>query len=514
MTILGKVILAEEALQTNHLTTIKTLVEAVVNEQADKGTGAGIVLSSPLALAAEQYYAQTSLQSSLGSYAGKLLVDRVMADQPTVQNSLTACLTELFRQMVGAGATIERNVVGSTPTDAHADAPNLLTSTVSNTGKPLEGIIPETMVGNFSSPTVLSVVGGLQTQSPYSPTWPDGSSANMSLVVDSVGVLVNQSFDNEAVRADTPDGWIILVGVPGTSVSITNAEVQTIERTGTPTTGYFTISHTRSDGYIQTTDPLAFGATAADVETALRNFVGFPDVAVTWDLGTKKWTINFNAVVPPGNQTALTCANNFDTGGLTVAEVSAGGASYEYKSLAILGSAATELTTLRQGLHGLNLPANGVYAVSCQMQKVGTTTGNIYLELVDGANAVINDDAGTANRITINMATLSSSAFAAQTGFFRLPKILPAVYYFQIRLNADLPIGEGVYLDDLLLSRAQQLYTGGPYAALLANVRLLQAGDRYTIANTNGLAGKYQTWFWRWFGTLLPSDPSPSIADP
>lgn len=513
LTILGKAILAHEAIQTNHLTTVKALVEAVFAEMADKGTGVGIDLSSALAKNADSYYQESALPSSIQAYAMDLLIARVTADQPTVQADLTACLTELKRQMVAAGSTIERNVVASTVTAPDTNCPTLLSSTIDGTGVPLEGIVPETMVCNYSSPTTLGVVGGLSCD-PMSPQWPDGSSCNTALSVESTGLLANQSFDLETQRADSPDEWIVFVGTPGTTVSVTNSEVQTITRSGSPTSGYFTISHTRSDGYVQTTDPLAYNADASAVEAALREFVGFADVSVTWDSGTTKWTINFNAVAPAGDQALLTTVNTFDTGSLAVAEVTAGGAAYEYKAMAILGNATVETTTVRQRLQGLGLSPNGVYAFSCQMQKVGSTTGNIYIEIVDGANAVLNNDAGTANRITVDMSTLSNSAFGAKTGFFQLPKNLPAVFYLQFRLAADIGAGTGVYIDDAILAPAQQLYTGGPYAALLANKRDLQSGDRYTIANTNGLAGKYQTWFWRWFGSLLPSASSPSIADP
>ena len=512
-TVLGKAILACDATVLSHGTTIPALLEAVYAELADSGTSAGVDLCKSLVAAQGSYAGQTALLSALRTFAQQLIIARVAADQPTVGSSLSESLDELIRQMGVSDDDVERNVVAATPADPHADAPNLIVSTLDGTGQPLEAIVPEVLIGVYSGATTLRLSGEPPVDRMHAD-WPDGSGANTSLPLQTTGLLDNPSFDLEADRPDTPDSWILHVGTPGTTVSITASEVQTIERTGTPTSGYFTISHTRSDSFVQTTDPLPFDATAGEVEAALRAFVGFSDVTVTWSDATKKWTINFNAVAPAGNQTALSCANTFDTGGLTVAEVTAGQAAPTYKALAILGTAASEVTTLRQRLHDLGLAANGVYAVSVQAKKVADTTGTLYLELVDGAGAVLDDDAGTDNQISIDLSTLSDSAFGAKTGFFRLPKTLPAVYYVQLRLSADLADTKGVYLDDLILARAQQLYTGGPFAALMANVRQLEAGDRYTITCTNGLAGKIQTWFWRWFGTLLPSDASPTIADP
>jgi hypothetical protein len=200
----------------------------------------------------------------------------------------------------------------------------------------------------------------------------------------------------------------------------------------------------------------------------------------------------------------MTTTNTFDTGTLTVAEASAGQPAYEYNSLAWVGTAATELTTIRQRGHSLGMIPKGVYAVSIQARKTPTTTGTLYLELVDGTNTVLEDDAGTANQISIDISTMSSSAFTPHTGFFRLPSVLPSVWYVQLR-STDIANTYGFYLDDFIIVAAQPLYKDGPYAALIANGRDLAAGDRYTVAVANSWAGKIQTWFYRWFGVLLPS---------
>ena len=284
---------------------------------------------------------------------------------------------------------------------------------------------------------------------------------------------------------------------------------------GNPSSGHWTITHTNNDSDVQTTTPLAYDASASDVESALGEFVGWSDVSVT--LSGAVYTVKFNAVEPAGDQALLTTANTFDAGSITVAEDTAGEDAYEYRALAVLGTAATEVTTIRQRLHNLALIPNGVYAWSLQAKKIAATTETLYIEIVDGTGAVVTDDEGNSLRSTVTIATdMSDSAFTPLSGFFHLPTDLPDIYYIQLRIAADMGAGEGFYLDDFILVAATELYTGGPYVALLVNDRDLQDGDRYTIVVANDWAGKIQSWFWRWFERLLPSvnDGSETITDP
>lgn len=515
-TILKLAITASDNAQTNHGTTIPTNIESTIDEMADLGTVEGAQIAERLASSTRSYRTVTTIPSAIKTFAQALIVDRVTSDAPQVPSSIDDCITELIRQMDAAGTpeTVEENVVSVAVTPPDANAPTLLLSVVDGLGDDCEAVVDETIVGTFINTTQMAITSGPVQNNRLVYDWPKGSGLNTSLTVQTDGLLSNQSFDTDTSVTNLPDNWIGEVVTIGTTVALTVSEIQTITKSGSPTSGWFTISHTNNNGDKQTTAPLQFDASAAEVESALANFVGWSDVSVTY--ATNVWTINFNAVTPAGDQVLLTTDENFDTGSLAVAEATAGQDSYEYRALAILGSGGTELTRLRQRGHELSFSPNTVYAVSIQAKIVTGTTGNLIIELVDGSNTVMTNDAGNNLRITIDLSTVSDSAFEAQTGFFQMPAVIPDIWYVQIRLGADLADTKGVYLDDFIITEAKRLYSDGPYAALIANHRDLADDDRYTVTVSNNWAGKIQSWFYRWFERLLPSATSgaETIADP
>jgi hypothetical protein len=488
-------------------TTVPAEGEAILAALTDLDTIDGSSLVTRLVAAMSSYRSSTSLQTALAQFARELVINRVRADAPEIPSEIDRCLDELIRQMLlGSGETVERNVVSvSVGTTPGTDAPSLVASVVDPLGDALEGAIDEDITGTWMNATTLQLRSGDAERNASSYAWPAGSGISNSLLLETQGVVDNYSFDEDDDMPNIPDNWIVAVGTPLTDVSLTDTEIQSITIAGTPTSGYWTISHTRADGYVQTTVPLAFDATAADVQTALSALVGLEDVTVT-ATGTspnQTFSVEFNAVAPAGDQAMLTTANTFDTGTIAVGQSLAGVPATTYRSLALLGDGA-KLLTLRSRVYELPLLASTVYAVSLQARKATGTTGTLIIELVDGAGTVLNDDAGTANQITIDLSTLATT-FAAQTGFFRTPDMLPEIYYLQLRLSVAINSAHAAYLDDLIVAKATQLYTGGPYAALLAGSRELDPDDRYVITVANDWAGQIQSWFYRWFGRLLPS---------
>jgi hypothetical protein len=519
-TILKLLITAADNAHTAHGTTTPTNIDAVLAEMSDVDTADTVEgISRKLASASMKYERYGTLQAAFKRFATDLVIDRVTDDAGEVIERIDACLDELIRQMESSSDDVDANVVSVTvPTTPGADSPTLIASIVDGEGKNLEGAINEDIVGVYSTATGLSVTSGQRESNKLLPTWPAQSAVAIGLSVEEEGLLTNYSFDDDDDREDTPDDWIIEVGTIDTTVNLTAVEVQTIAISGTPTSGHWTISHTRSgDSYKQTTVPLAYDATAADVEEALEALDGFSDVSVS-ETGTSPnvtHTVTFESIKPSGDQALLTTANNFDTGSILVSESTAGEAAYTHRALAFTGDGA-QLTAVRLALHSLELQPNTVYGISVQMQRDAATTGTVTIRLVDGAGSVINDDAGTANSLAVDVSTLSSSAFTAQTTWFRTPKVLPEIFYLEIKATTAITNTKVVYIDDVILAQGTQAYTGGPFVVLFANDRDLQADDRYVITVANDWGGKIQTWFWRWFGRLLPSDTggAETITDP
>jgi len=168
------------------------------------------------------------------------------------------------------------------------------------------------------------------------------------------------------------------------------------------------------------------------------------------------------------------------------------------------------------------LEPNTVYCWGAWIRKSASlATGEIQVRLIDGSNATVNDDAGTANATTIANGTLTTS-FALYTGFFRTPKVLPSTIKFNVRVSTALTSGESVFIDDLAFCEAVDLYgTGnGPWAAIFPGATNFILNDQFNVTIANDRGGEIQEWFERLFGMRslglqLPNDSggTESIAD-
>ncbi len=194
------------------------------------------------------------------------------------------------------------------------------------------------------------------------------------------------------------------------------------------------------------------------------------------------------------------------------------------KCLRFVGDGAT-LSSIAQNF-GVSSPAVGttgtsyvlkastVYAVNffARDSGAGAVAGAVQIRLLDSTNTVINDDAATANTITVTVATLTA-AFASYTGYIRTPKtIVPGTTYkLGVRVSTAITNTESIYFADLAMCEATLLYTGGPYAALFAGSTNFLIGDAFNLTIANNEAGDFQEYFQRAFdmrslGLQLPSD--------
>jgi hypothetical protein len=488
-------------------TTVPAEGEALLAALTELETVDGSALVTRFVNALAGYRSYSVLQSAIAAFARDFVINRVVADAPQVPRDINLCLDELIRQMLaGSPQTVEKNTVSaSVSTSPGTAAPTLAVSVIDNMGDYLEGVIDEQIVGTWLSNNSLQLRSGESERNTSSYLWPTGSGIYTVMAIETAGLLPNYSFDADDDQPNVPDDWLIAVGTPGTHVTLTDTEIQAIAISGTPTSGYWQITFTRTDGYVQTTTPLDYNCSAADVQAALSELVGLSDVSVTASgtVPNQTFIVEFNAVAPAGDQSLLTTSNTFDTGSISVSESAAGEPAYTYRALTFLGD-GSNLTAVQIRAHELNLAPMTTYAFSLRARKVTGTTGTLVIELVDGAGTVLTDDNGASNSVSINLSTLTTS-FAAQTGFFRTPDYMPDVYYLRLRLSTAINSGKAIYLDDFIFVRPTALYTGGPYAALFASDRELDPDDRYVITVANDWAGEIQSWFFRWFGRLLPS---------
>jgi len=471
------------------------------------------------------YRQQQGLVNYMEAYCSRLIVELVNADNEQEKKDLRTAVNELITQMIGAGSEtapdddVDASVVGAT---VAATAGNIgdLAIAVSPTradGRNLENSFAEDIVVEISSTATQSVRfrGEVAESDRYSADWPKGSGSSRTVAAGepSGGLLLNGGMDDEDDRANTPDDWILDVGVIGTTVKMTDYEAQTVIISLTPTSGYYTLTYTDVNSKAQTTVPIIYNAAGSAVQTALRNLKGLENVTVVQTGTTPNFTntITFTKMDPPGNIGLLTSSNNFDVGSIAHAETIAATAHvYRDKALEI-DSDGAELTAIKQAVA---VAAETAY-VFCGRFKVDAfpAAGVVTVDLTDGAGTVINDDQGTANSFTINPLSggdLSTSAFTAITGFFRTPTSMPTgVIYLRIRITTAISATASLFVDEVDLRAATQLYKAGPFVGVFRGQTVPISTDTWTVTVTNDRAGLFQEHWFRAFGLddlLLPSD--------
>ena len=180
------------------------------------------------------------------------------------------------------------------------------------------------------------------------------------------------------------------------------------------------------------------------------------------------------------------------------------------KALEYTGDGAT-LSAISQDLSALSLKSRTPYPVSVQVSvDVVPAAGTLVLDLYDGA-AIINDDQGTANSLTVDL-TAANTTFQRSGRSFRLPEPVPATVKFRVRLSAAISAGSSAFIDDVIFGAAMtEMYTGGPLISLIRGSVDLAKDDGFIVTVTNTREGAFQNLFQKLFQTpekTLPSHAS------
>lgn len=531
--VLGRGFYAQEVIQTALGTTIPAEIEDILTTFANIASPSVLLRDTlgdiPGAANAENFsLSQTgTVQTALES----LLVQWVDEDATLNPKTLTDALQELIDQMIANSESVNASTVAVSLTAGGSNTGNgtIVLSTKGGDGLVRENAYAETLAvtaGNAASLTVT----GQSSVSLLDTTWPQGSDGRGILPVTSAAssLLANGDMEDEDDVPNRPDDWIVSVGTIGTTILMTDVEVQTVIISGTPTGGHYLLHWTSPNGDALTTRELAYNASGSVVQAELRKFPGLEliTVATTGTSPNFTHTITFTGKGGDLNQLTSTTANL--TGGTPAiahatssagtAQVYAGG-----KSL-ILDSNGSTLDTLNQRLE--NLSPETAYAVSGQfLADVVPAAGVITIDLVDGiGGTVIQDKQGVNNAFSFNGADLTTSwqhlsDLVSGEVVFRTPSVLPEVVYFRLRISTAVSSGTSVFVDDLALAQMAELYAGGPLAKAFSGSVPFDVNDTWTITVTNDRAGELQEWFNRNFdmagkGLLLPSDTGGSETIP
>jgi hypothetical protein len=120
--------------------------------------------------------------------------------------------------------------------------------------------------------------------------------------------------------------------------------------------------------------------------------------------------------------------------------------------------------------------------------------------------------------MVVNTDTLSGSAHTCKWFSFRIPDSIVQPVYLRIHWAQPPVAGNRLFVDDLVVAQATELYPGGPFASLASGVTPTAPNDQWTITVTNSRAGEMQTYFDRFFDMssqrlLLPSSGTYVLAD-
>lgn len=193
-------------------------------------------------------------------------------------------------------------------------------------------------------------------------------------------------------------------------------------------------------------------------------------------------------------------------------------------SLKIIGNTGTALV-LKQLFAQSSVSAGSTNSLSAlaplafgvRLKASGAiTTGTITFELYNETGSTILQDAqGNNLSFTTNLSALTTSWVSYNTTFF-VGRSLPASYSIRISVTSNMSAGD-VWLQDICVVPMTQVYTNGPYAAVLSGAIPAAKNDTHNIAVANNFNSLWTVAMEVMFGLnalglILPQSGSPTIS--
>jgi len=265
-------------------------------------------------------------------------------------------------------------------------------------------------------------------------------------------------------------------------------------------------------GVLPQSDPLSFlwpagsGASqtvnAVDATTQANNFLANGGLS------------SFSPANTPVNWTIVT-----GSAGTTILQSSVGNGFLSGVACLEMASDGSTLICIKQQV---SLLPETTYAINAFVKvDASASAGTLVIQLVDGSSstgAVINDQAGNANSISIAHGSITTS-YQALNGYFRTPRVLPSTGVFlEIQQSVAFTSGKNVYVANVALAEPTELYQGGPFAAIFSGNTPFIIGDGWNLTVANNYGGAFCLLFERLFamrenGLILPTSGSPTISD-
>lgn len=444
----------------------------------------------------------STIQQAARTLITSEIIRQLQAHDPAIRPNISEALSALVRQMKLDAQTIEKNTV------------TIGLAGIVGPEKPVlrlyshEGLAHENYTVTVVNGAFRITGRANNEQAPYD--WPPtGFSSVVPISFSANSLLSNPGFDlTPSVIADHPEDWNIEVGTIATTISHTGYTTQNIEITGGPASGYFTLTVTDLGGDSQITEPLLYNADRDAIESAIRALAGFENVVVT-EVSATEFDVSFEGL--GGAIPLMTAVDEFDAGGVTITDISSGQIGAAFAKSLYFSASGAEQTAISQRLTSLS--ANRIYGFCIRLKLSAATTGTMRIALVDGESAIINDDNGNANSYSIDVSGVGTVDFECFSTFFRTPTVMPAMTRLQIKMTTGLAAGN-LFMDSAILDAARRIDTRNDmWAIAFEGLEPLQPDEQAALAVTNNQAGRFQTYFFRLFGTLLPSASVSTIPD-
>ena len=176
-------------------------------------------------------------------------------------------------------------------------------------------------------------------------------------------------------------------------------------------------------------------------------------------------------------------------------------------ALKLISGTCTHLSLQQTLSTGVNLSKSQVYCIGVWIKKGGTV----------GAGSTLTVGIKGTGFTPVYAANLDPTAlttsYVLYTAFVQFPTGIPFDVYVDVRWESATTAGTGafVYIDNLAVVQAFDF--GHVKAAIFRGGVDFQVGDTFTYSSTNDYAGKFQTFFGRFYDKKLPSGSSPTISD-
>lgn len=511
-------------------TTVPTSVESFISQFLLRSDASDLDVframeNLPAAMTSWQSQAST-LSSQVRTNLQEFLLELVAADADQPERTLTFALQYLIDQMLADGDYVTANTISLTLTAGLTNVGDVAVcySELRGDGQVNQNVLAETIDVTISSTTgpVLRLRSPLAQANRLAHDWPMGSGVNTTLAATdpAASLLSNGDFEDVTID-DVPDDWIVHVGTPGTTVKVTDVEVQTVEISGTPTGGSYLLQWTGADSITHSTGPLAHNASSSAVQTALRTIPALAAVTVSSSGTSPNYTHTVTFYGVAGDPGQLTSVNDL-TGGTSPTIAHATGTASStgaYRGRALeYDSNGTEVTAL---YHALSLSVETVYFCHLRVKRVGAAAaGEVRIEIVDGiGGTVIDDGEGNAAELVLTASAISDSAHDSEWFSFRIPPGTTMPVYLRIRISTAVSNTASIFFDDVAIAAGTRLYAGGPYVAAFAGGTTSHPDDLWELAVANDRAGLNQEWYNRVFDMaakdlLLPVSGTSLIPQP